>query len=258
MEGSRQAISDHVRSFSNGLVATTSDLMLLSVYFQFQFGYDGGANVDERMAFESLANIKPSTLKRAFVHLKQKGMVDSSSDAVSGYVLTDEGRKYIDEMIPHYHEERNWDGRVYIITYDLPVSKNSDRNAFRNFLKDIRAGMLQHSVWVSVYNPTDQVRNYLEEKELNKELVIISSVGNDGYIGNMDFKQVANKVYGIDEINQDYRNFINMVNDGVTREWTIFMYLGILNKDPQVPFELQPEDWAGYEAYEKFKAVAQV
>lgn len=252
----RSEISELIQKFSNNLVTSTSDLMLLAVYFDFPFQYDGGINGHEQGAFDAYHQIRPNTLKRAFVHLRQKGLLEADSSKTHRHKLTELGLKEIDRIVPRYYKERNWDGKLYIVTYDLPVEKNSDRNAFRAYLKSIRSGMLQHSVWVSVYNPKDQIREYLDNKGLSRELVIVSSVGDDGYIGNMDFKQVVNKVYGLDKLNERYRGFLHMVSEGVTKEWTVFVYLSILKDDPQVPFDLQPEDWAGYEAFEKYNQIA--
>ena len=69
----------------------------------------------------------------------------------------------------------------------------------------------------------------------------------------MSFKDVAEKVYRLSKLNERYKNYIHMVNEGVTREWNIFVYLSILRDDPQIPFDLQPEGWAGYEAFERYK-----
>ena len=71
---SRDDLSKLIQIFTNKLFTSTSDLLILSVFYNFNFNYSGGVNGHEKDAFGAFSQIQPSTFKRAFIHLKQKGM----------------------------------------------------------------------------------------------------------------------------------------------------------------------------------------
>lgn len=233
------------------------DIILASLYFNLEFSKHARGKrwyLEDAVA-EDLDQFDYTTLKRSFLYLKKNGFVQIVKDSLTTPKITEAGRKKLTSAIPFYDEKRVWNGKVYLITYDLPREKNNIRNVLRSYLKKIGAGMLQQSVWITPYNPTDVLKKFFEEKDLN-ELVIISSIGKDGTIGNMDLKQLMEKVYNLCLLNERYREFIVETEE---RKFTpgqcIFNFLSILNNDPQLPFALLPEDWVGQKAYLLFKKI---
>src|SRR3989337_1644773 len=99
--------------------------------------------------------------------------------------ITKEGRKRLRRLIPRYDEKRVWDGRMHLVTYDIPERRYSDRQLLRMYLKKIGCGRLQDSVWITPYNPVDIIRAFVEKHDL-AGTVIVSDMGDGGAIGEED------------------------------------------------------------------------
>jgi DNA-binding transcriptional regulator PaaX len=248
----RKELSRKVKKVSGGVLSTAVDLVLASVFFGIEASMTGYGNVGKASyaAHKDLSEINSDTLKRAFHHLKSKGLVQSVREKNALPKITKEGKRRIASIVPQYDDERVWDGRIYLVTYDLPITKNKERNLLREYIKKIGCGMLQHSVWITPYNPTELIREFTYEKKLNDEPVLVSSFGKDGAVGGMDLRELLDDVYKLYELNIRYNKLITQVNEGgMTKDQIIFSYLSILRDDPQLPFELLGEDWLGEKAY---------
>jgi len=233
------------------------DVVLISVYFNLEFPkYARGKRWKIGSAVESdLENFNYRSLKQALNHLTRNGFIQSFKDSNTLPQISESGKKRLNSIIPFYDEKRIWNGKLYLVAYDLPREKNNTRNKLRLYLKKIGCGMLQQSIWLTPYNPTTLLREFLEEKGIG-ELVIISSIGKDGAIGDFDQKELIQKVYNLSNLNNRYGEFIKKMKEGkLSRGQGIFLFLSILNVDPQLPFSLLPEDWLGQKAYNIFRKI---
>lgn len=201
---------------------------------------------------DDLEELNYDTIKRSVAYLRKKGLIQTVREKYALPKITDEGLKRLSSILPKYDEKRIWDKRVYLVTYDLPVSKNKERNDLRFFLKRIGCGLLQKSVWVTPYNPTKLLELFAKEKNLNN-LILVSSLGKDGAIGNTDLKDLFIELYKLNKINEEYKEFIfNIKQKKLTKDLLVFQFLNILGRDPQLPFSLLPEWWTGNTAYKYF------
>ena len=248
----QKEVSEKVKEISEGVVANAVDLMLVSIYYSFEFaiaGYGYGWKAGYK-AQDTRAGVNYKTLRRAHAHLRQKGLVQYVKEKNVLPKITREGKKRLFSLMPRYDKKRVWNGRIYLVTYDLPVANNKDRNLLREFLKRIGCGMLQHSVWITPYNPIKLIEEFVMEKDLDKELILVSSLGKDGTIGGMELSELVEQVYKLSELNYRYIEFMESVRRGkMPKDQIIFTYFSILKDDPQLPFKLLPEDWVGDEAY---------
>jgi len=255
-------ISEKIAEFSKDLISSASDLVLFKIYLGAPWkliGESGGEGVWEGLegSFESVPGLAPAKLQRALRFLLKQGYIElTSSEAHLTPQITEEGGKRLDSIFPVYDKERSWDKKFYLINYDIPVGKNSQRDALRLFLKNLGCVMLQSSVWLTPYNPTKTLRKFVEQKGLSDSVVV--SVLLDEWGPPPD-------VYGLEEVNRRYREFVEKMGErgepldsardkqGDERMRIAFEYFAILGNDPQLPFELLPEDWAGVQAQELFE-----
>ncbi|MBI3955532.1 hypothetical protein HY338_03740, partial [Candidatus Gottesmanbacteria bacterium] len=168
--------------------------------------------------------------------------------------ITAAGRKRLKNMLPFYDKKIIWDGKIYLMTYDIPEIRKKDRELLRHFAKKLGMGMLQESVWITPYNPREVLTDFIKERNL-KGAIIVSDIGKDGAVGDEDLKSLLARVYKLEELNERYLGFISDVkakklNDPVRQQFT---FLSILGCDPQLPWDLLPADWHGYEAYKVYK-----
>ena len=112
--------------------------------------------------------------------------------------------------------------------------------------------MIQESVWLTPYDPNDILREFTKERKL-KGSIIVSDLGKDGSIGEEDIKDLVRRIYKLNEINKEYKEFLEKFAGTQTIPLqTPFAYWKILKNDPQLPFELLPGDWLGERAYQLF------
>ena len=130
------------------------------------------------------------------------------------------------------------------------------RDKLRELLQKLGAGYLQGSVWLIPYNPEKILKKFHQETGYAGE-IIVSCIGKDGYIGEESLKELINRIYDLDQLNLDYKNFINKFkNIQKLHKWQAAVsYLCILQNDPQLPWELLPNNWLGDKAYLLYKKI---
>lgn len=245
------------------MLATATDLVLAELFFAFE-AIEPGTSARpgdiwkaHYRSQEDLQKINYQTLKRAFLYLKKRGLIDYvKEDVLTLPKITEQGLERLNGLFPKYYEERPWDGKVYLVSYDIPEKQSGDRDKFREHLKKIGCGMLQASVWLTPYNPQEVLKEFIKERMLSGA-VIISTVGKDGSIGQTPLKELVSEVYNLYQINEAYQDFLHNFKrkrkDDIISSQAAFKFFAVLDKDPQLPFELLPSDWKSDEAYELFK-----
>lgn len=246
-----------VREKTGGVLSFLSDylLLLFLVGFEIATGGYGSRNVyraSER-AVEEFLGIKEGEAKvkagRAVGNLRAKGHIRFAKGWANPEI-TKLGKERLKQLIPHYEKKRPWDGRMYIITYDIPERGRRRRDELRELLKKMGCGMLQASVWITPYNPKQILKKFVHQRGL-RGLVILSEVDKDGAIGGESFPSLVWKVYKLGELEERYNQFMrHCKSEDHPAHVVLLEYLAILRSDPQLPFELLPKDWVGREAYE--------
>jgi len=233
-------------------LANVTDLVLIEVFYNLEMMFTKRSDwwkVDSKID-EDLENLNYEKIKRALAYLRQKGLVETIKANSILPKISQAGLERVHSLLPHYDEKRFWDGNLYLITYDLPIKKNRERNSLRDFLKKIGCGMLQQSLWITPYNPTELLKRFVTEKNLSEDLILVSSLGKKGTMGGMSLPDLIEKVYCLSKINREYEKFLfDCREKREPKPKLIFQFLSILENDPQLPFDLLPEDWQGEEAY---------
>jgi phenylacetic acid degradation operon negative regulatory protein len=196
-----------------------------------------------------LHHVNYDVIKHAIINAKRKGWLKKSRRHAWPQI-TEAGKKRLAAILPTYDEKRIWDGRLHLITYDIPESKRNDRALLREHLRIIGCGMLQESVWITPYNPIDMIRSFIDDHRL-AGTIIISDLGKDGSIGEEDTTDLVVRVYHLDALEERYENLLHEIRDTkVIDHWMIMRYFSILRDDPQLPFALLPKWWKGDKVYQ--------
>lgn len=243
-----------VGRLSHGLLKTGTDFLLFQLYFGLElFGSAHSYSGLEKAFISARRDLKElnfRTLEGAFNSLKRKGLLKVVKEELYFKPeITEAGLKRLKALLPFYDEKRVWDGRIYLVTYDIVEERKSDREKLRQTLLKLGCAKLQASVYLTPYNPTEVLRESLEKHGLQGS-VLISNLGEDGSIGEEDFKELLARIYDLDVLNSEYGAFLEKYRRRVTsRREMVFEFLSILQSDPQLPFPLLPEDWLGEHAY---------
>jgi len=256
-------ISEEIAKFSKNLISSAADLVLFKIYLGADWKLVGESDGEGEWqglgeAFSEIPKFDTRKVLRALRFLLKQGYIELvPSEAHLVPQITEEGGKRLDSIFPVYNKERPWDQKFYLINYDVPVGKNAQRDSLRLFLKGIGCVMLQSSVWLLPYNPTELLGKFVEKKGL-ADSVVVSVLFDEWAFGGREVSAVLNEIYGLEEIGKKYKEFVESVNDlkevkDDERMVLAFEYFAILNADPQLPFELLPQDWAGAQAQELFE-----
>ncbi len=253
----QKELRDTALKVSEGLLQTATDTTLFLLFLTLcGFGKSRtsvGANqmFDEATAWLHDFNYK--TIKNALLQLKHQQYISYSRKSIKEAIeITEEGKQRLLDLIPQYRRKRSWNGRIYVITYDIPTTHNHHRNFFRSFLRRLGCAMLQESVWITLYDPRKAIKEFCNDYDLSG-VVIVSDMGKDAVIGDTNIRSLIWSLYKLDTINRRYATYIGRHKD-VKKPHPIVAtsYLAILRDDPQLPHALLPKDWLGEKAYAIF------
>ncbi|MEK7060796.1 MAG: hypothetical protein AAB937_01020 [Patescibacteria group bacterium] len=248
---SRKLSRDALR-LAEGVFAHAVDLSLwVMVYFDHMSVPQsrGGLAWRARIAADNfLCDVNYDVIKNALQTARKRGWVTNVKRNANPEI-TAEGRRRLQEIVPHYDSVRVWDARMHIVTYDIPEKHKHDREVLRRFLRTIRCARLQDSVWITPYNPVTLVRTCIQNKGLHGT-IIVSDMGKDGSLGDEKLINMLVRVYDLEVLNDRYRIWLEHVEDiDQIDHASLLSYLSILDDDPQLPFSLLPSWWKGDKAY---------
>jgi CRISPR-associated endonuclease Cas2 len=253
----RRINAKQIREMTDGLFSTLTDLVLywLLLLPAASFG-KSRSSLGVYKAFAEaetmMEEINYHCFKNALRKLKEKGLINSIKEWRSKQIATKEGWGRLKEVLPSYREKRFWDGNFYLIQYDIPENQRGIRNSLRDyFLKKLGAVLLQESSYLVFNNPQDLIQKFLEDKPHFEGNILISKLTKDGFLGEDDIKEFIWYKSGLYDVNNEYRNFIDKYKNkkDVSLAEVFKDYFFILQKDPQIPFELLPDEYLGDEVY---------
>jgi phenylacetic acid degradation operon negative regulatory protein len=247
-------------SISGGLVTTATDLVIITTAFAgglmiANMGARPGRPSTWKVPFQFTDLIfnawSQSKFRRALGNSVGKGLVERLEES---YRLTPAGRKRLKELLPSYKKSAAWDGRLWLVIYDIPEDITRKRDKFREFLEQIGCRKVQESVWLSVKDPRKWVRLKIDSLSLQGK-AIVSCLGKDGSLGEENVIQMISRVFGLRQLNQRYAKWLKSAaeveNEGIFHHGLKF--LAILRDDPVLPPELLPENWTGEKAFNLFE-----
>lgn len=247
-------------SITGGLVTTATDLAVITTAFAgglmiANMGARPGRPSTWKVPFQFTDLIfnawSESKFRRALGRAAGRGLVEKLE---KNYQLSAAGRKRLRELLPDYKKPTDWDGRLWLITYDIPDDIKKKRDKFREFLDQVGCRMVQESVWLSVKDPRRWVGAQIDSFRLQGR-VIVSCLGKDGSLGEEDVTKMITRIFKLKQLNQMYLKWLKSANQ--TEAEGIFhhglQFLSILRDDPVLPRQLLPPDWAGDKAFSLFE-----
>lgn len=249
-----------------GVTKTVAGLILYQVALGVAVATTGGGK-SSRTAGEAIKNadaisdslfvaLDPDQWQSAWQNLRRRGLVNSIKGKQYEGLITERGLKRLQQEIPVYQEDRPWDRRIYLITYDIEEEDKDLRNDLRKYLKEIGCAELQKSTYLAVYNPRGLLRTWLGRRMRTGD-VLVSDLGPDGSLGDRPLVELVADAFRLSKLNLDYGGFLAEFsqvdeNNQLQKQQAFFRYTSILADDPQLPFELLPDWWLGDKAFRLF------
>lgn len=250
-----KSVSRAALALTEGLFSHAVDLTLLLMVYMGELAIPSKTFGKEWRAAGAasrfIQEINYDVIKNAIVTARRYGYLTKTTGRKSWPKISESGKKRLASVLPYYDEERSWDGRLHLVTYDIPETRADDRYLLREYIKRIGCGRLQDSVWITPYNPIDLLRTFTRDKRL-EGTIIVSDVGSDGAIGDEDIRALVSRVYNLEVLNDRYMEWLKESEDGVDH-WAMIKFLSILKDDPQLPFSILPPRWKGDVAYHQSK-----
>lgn len=245
-----------VKKISSGVVGSLVDILIWQVALVgASIGKTGSRGVYEAFtqADKLLEKVNHRSLSSTWHQLFKKRLLTyERRKNLYSPQITEYGRKRLAEKIPSYQMKRPWDGKIYLITYDIPEQAKIRRDRFRRFLKEINSRRMAESTYLNIYNPRKLITDYILKWKI-PGIIIVSDMGKDGGVGEISMQDLLVRVYQLEDINDRYDRFIkNAKSKSLPLVNKMFEYLSILKDDPQLPFELLPIGWLGDSAFKYY------
>ncbi len=164
---------------------------------------------------------------------------------------------------------RGWDRRWHLVAFAIPEAKRAGRDAFRDQLLNLGGASVQNGLYVSPHPWEKAVRAQAERLDVG-EHTTLATTDDLEVCGVRDPKQLAARLWPIDEVGQRYERFIDQYSavpelleqrrrdkNRLTEAEFLpgSLSFGIefqecFNDDPLLPPELLPRPWPGRQARE--------
>ena len=251
-----KTLSSEVLEKADGVFGTVIDLSLWYIAYFASLGIpqkqSGAYWQAQRNADSFLELVHYDVIKRGIIEARRRGFVEKKRSDTGDVQISPSGVKRLQSVTPLYKEMRPWDGKMYLVTYDIPEKQRRDRVILCRYLTRIKCARLQDSLWLTLDNPKAELWAFVKEHELGG-MIIVSDVGRDGSIGDEDIHTLIIRVFNIEKLNKRYIIWLNRAEREATPQLSLLGFLSILKDDPQLPFELLPSWWKGNEAYAMVK-----
>lgn len=253
-----------LKKITFGVTDTLTNTILYLIYVTLNMPSERRGPAGVHRAFNKadalIADFNAKQIRKALANLKQRGLIHTIKKESALPQITKTGLKRLQNSFPFYDEKRVWDKSLYIITYDIPTKANTKRAVFRNNLAKLKATKLQDSVYLTTYNPREIIRKLVNEFKIPGQILVSTLDPRDAF-GETDIKEFLWGIYELEDVNDRYAMFIGKhsrlqqktVSEKKMRLNIAFAYLSILQDDPQLPFELLPDNYLGDEAYLLFR-----
>ena len=171
------------------------------------------------------------------------------------------GRGYAvpDELRPDRMWNKRWDGLWRVLVYDIEESERGFRNGLRKYLRQLRMGYLQQSVWVSprdirpVYADLQATLNVESISYLLECRTVLSRKSHDIVHEGWDFNRLneSQKAYIEEWLNrrEKLRAGLPDAEFGSLIREEMLHFTAVMLEDPLLPRELLPDGYLGMKAY---------
>jgi phenylacetic acid degradation operon negative regulatory protein len=165
--------------------------------------------------------------------------------------------------------KKKWNGRWWLIIYDIPERRRSKRDLFRMFIKELGFGKVKESCWISPYDFSRQIYDFTKRENIIKYICL-----HEGRLfTGKSIDATVEEIWHLKELNEKYEEVIELCKEGIEKVETeslspsqcynlylkVFLsYKKVIKEDPFLPQEFL-KNWKRNETekmFEKFSKVA--
>ncbi len=164
---------------------------------------------------------------------------------------------------PERFWNRRWDGRWYLLMYDVPETTRGYRCALEQFFHRERLGCLQKSVWVAARDIRPLFDDLDQAASIRDYAVLVES----GAVFGLSPKQMAAKAWDFESLTRRQRAYLGAAAQRAATlpaalapstalaaaRAELFEFLDLMQSDPLMPAELLPNDYSGSRVVTTFR-----
>jgi len=166
--------------------------------------------------------------------------------------LTGKGKKRLIRYFPLLKlRQKEWDGYLRVIIFDIEEINRTLRNKFRRKLDELGFKMWQKSVWVSLLAIEEDFKEFLKNNNLLGRVYLLKDKGESIE----DIRKFVWKIWKLDKLEVEYERFLDRYKLQDLKELALEKkrkikseFLEILSQDPFLPLSILPKNWSGEEA----------
>ena len=175
------------------------------------------------------------------------------------YRLTDKGFNELILSFPYFrYLKYTWDGKLRILSYEIPEKKRELRDKLRRHVAGWGLGPWHRSFWLTPHPIISDLKELVGGKE---EEGFVQAFESDHVFG--DKKVLIEKVWQKELLEKKYRELFKKWHIILSEDQTkdnkfkkvVTEYVSILKEDPGLPSALIGENWIGFEAFNIFKEI---
>ena len=217
------------------------------------------------------------SVRTAVFRLTRRGWLQSEvRDGIRGYALTSTALAALnagDEIVWHARKPADLADGWCIVSFSVPESARTKRHQLRSHLMSLGFGNVGAGVWIAPARMRDAAAQAIAELELTQRCALF--VGD--YAGGQDLTQLLAESWDLKDIDARYREFIARHSSvrasldsgggpaGPDDARAFVTYLGLIDewrrlpyRDPGLPPEVLPADWAAPAAGELFEQLVEL
>ena len=201
----------------------------------------------------------PLAFNAAAARLQKKGLVTQrkTDGSLPSLTLTRKGETRLPPYCrPYDYWNKRWNQWWYVLMFDVPERDRSYRDTLRRFLKTMRLGCLQKSVWVTPRDVRPEYADLDTAASVDSIAFLFEARTVLGY-GDQSVVQEAWNFKRINRVQELYLQFANknlsLLETATSSESSLVQllrmdslaYAQAMSIDPLLPKELHPKEYAG-------------
>lgn len=154
-----------------------------------------------------------------------------------------------------------WDGKLRIISYEIPEKKRELRDRLRREMQGWGLGPWHRSFWLTPHPIISTLKSLTAQKEEEK---YIQAFEADHIFGEREI--LIEKVWGKSTLDKSYRELFKKWHEVLSSSdekvdklrKVVSEYISLLRQDPGLPKELVGDSWIGFEGWNIFKEIKSI
>lgn len=217
--------------------------------------------------------VEESSVRTGVSRLKKRQwLTPDKRDGRNGYQLTDLAKKSLaagDKFVWHAREPAALEDGWCIASFSVPETQRAQRHLLRSRLASLGFGNVGAGVWIAPARMLDDASHVIESLGLAEFTNLF--VGD--HSGGQDLHEMVRSSWDLDDIDARYRTFVaahaddvakveRAGGDGISQREAFQSYMRALDswrmlpmRDPGLPRELLPKDWAGDSAIQVLESI---